>query len=476
MGGTKMTKSLREYVNDVMNDNRIFSYEDVLAMDNEEGKYYQKALDYQYGKIGFPNNAELAKSSDVVYVHEYTRQDGTVVRAHYRSKAGHGNPDKPVMQTPNEYKTTLEKEINDYMDRDVEKRYVAGANKTDNGTEYLQELIDILPETEYEETPETEYTPLYPSNGTLTGHIEISHDISNEKPVVNIQPHTKQPAQAKPVSKPYTGREMNMSNVQLPDKKYLGVLDDFSREYSKQNGYENLIQEDTIYKLLTSDRFFMLQKNAAEHPKMVQTARAVLPDAVDTYMGNLTEGKNYEKENENNPKSLSKIAQVTKVSKIQNKEIKDFIYKTYERIRPEDVLVVLNDKSEAAQKLKESKGLQDLINANWYNIKKGNCRNRILGINYGNYSSPAMKYLNPEYYDLLNLHATYGKLTIFDPHIDSNQNLIMYAIDYDDYEKSINKRDILDAINDNAYKLQGDGIVKPYLKIIQIKYTPEEYL
>ena len=209
---------------------------------------------------------------------------------------------------------------------------------------------------------------------------------------------------------------------------------------------------------------------------MVQAAHNLLPDAVDTYIGNLTEGKNYEEENEKNPKSLSKIAQVTKVSKIQNKEIKDFIYRTYERITPDDTLLVLNYNSSAAQKLKGSKGLQNLINANWDNIKKGNYRNRILGINYGNYSAPAMKYLNPEYYNLLNLHATYGKLTIFDPHIDSNQNLIMYAIDYDDYEESINKRDILDAINDNAYKLQGDGIVKPYLKIIQIKYTPEEYL
>ena len=37
-----MPKNLRDYVNDVMNDNRIFSYEDVIAMDNEEGKYYQK--------------------------------------------------------------------------------------------------------------------------------------------------------------------------------------------------------------------------------------------------------------------------------------------------------------------------------------------------------------------------------------------------------------------------------------------------
>ena len=418
-------------------------------------------------------NAELANSSDVVFVHEYTRQDGTVVRAHYRSKAGHGNPNKSVMQSPKEYKSTLEKEINDFMDRDVQERYGTGVNKTENDTDYLQELIDILPETEHEETPETEYTPLYPSNGTLTGQIEMSQDISNEIPAVNVQSYSKPSTQPKPIAKPYTGREMYISSVPMPDKK----LDDFSREYSEQNGYEkNLTSQSATYKLLTSDSFFELQKNATDHPRMVQAAHNLLPDAVDTYMGNLTEGKIYEKENENNPKSLSKIAQVTKVSRIQNKEIKDFIYRTYERIKPDDTLVVLNYNSSVAQKLKKSKGLQDLINANWDNIRKGNCKNRILGINYGNYSVPAMKYLNPKYYDLLNLHAAYGKLTIFDPHIDSNKNLLMYAIDYDDYEESTNKMDALDAINDNAYELQRNKFAKPYLKIIQIKYTPEEYL
>ncbi len=38
-----MTSKLRDYINETMNDNRIFSYEDVIAMDNEEGRYYQKA-------------------------------------------------------------------------------------------------------------------------------------------------------------------------------------------------------------------------------------------------------------------------------------------------------------------------------------------------------------------------------------------------------------------------------------------------
>ena len=52
----------------------------------------------------------------------------------------------------------------------------------------------------------------------------------------------------------------------------------------------------------------------------------------------------------------------------------------------------------------------------------------------------------------------------------------MYLIDYMDYSKSKNKTGYLNAINDNAYKLQRNKFVKQYLKIIKIKYAPEEYL
>ena len=40
----------------------------------------------QYNTIGVPTDSELQSSENVVYVHEYTRDDGTVVRAHWRSK------------------------------------------------------------------------------------------------------------------------------------------------------------------------------------------------------------------------------------------------------------------------------------------------------------------------------------------------------------------------------------------------------
>ncbi len=203
---------------------------------------------------------------------------------------------------------------------------------------------------------------------------------------------------------------------------------------------------------------------------MVQAAHNLLPDAVDTYIGNLTEGKNYEEENEKNPKSLSKIAQVTKVSRIQNKEIKDFIYKTYERISPDDVLVVLNDKSEAAQKLKKSKGVKDVISRNWDKIQSNYYVNKDLGVNFYNYSS-FIKKIGPSD----NMKAAYGLASLWSPHIDKNNNLVMYFIDYMDYSKSKSKTGYLNAINDDAYILQEQGFIKPYLKVIKIVFTPQEY-
>ncbi len=101
---------LSEFFNEVTNDGRIFSFEDVANIPQEEGGFYQKALDYQYGKIGFPKDKELQNSSDVVYVRAYTRDDGTEVRAHYRSKNGHlyADSSKRTMTSPKEEKARIE--------------------------------------------------------------------------------------------------------------------------------------------------------------------------------------------------------------------------------------------------------------------------------------------------------------------------------------------------------------------------------
>lgn len=56
-------------------------------MTNGEFSEVEKAINYQMNNLGIPARTDLANSSDVVYVHAYTKSDGTEVRAHYRSKS-----------------------------------------------------------------------------------------------------------------------------------------------------------------------------------------------------------------------------------------------------------------------------------------------------------------------------------------------------------------------------------------------------
>ena len=68
------------------NNNRIYSREDINAMNSDEYAKAEPEIMEQWGKIGIPTNAELHNSSDTVYVAPYTRQDGTKVKGYYRSK------------------------------------------------------------------------------------------------------------------------------------------------------------------------------------------------------------------------------------------------------------------------------------------------------------------------------------------------------------------------------------------------------
>ena len=143
-------KNLADYYNKVTNDGRIFSFEDVVNIPNDEDAFYRNAIDYQYGEIGFPRDKELQNSNDVVYIGAYTREDGTYVRAHYRSKNGHNfsNPAKPVMGTPNETKAQIDVFVDKWMDswnNPETKTLKGGITYNKNADEYskIEELKGI---------------------------------------------------------------------------------------------------------------------------------------------------------------------------------------------------------------------------------------------------------------------------------------------------------------------------------------------
>ena len=76
----------KNYVNSLTGDNRIFSNKEIADMSVREVFKNKDGIMAQHSQIGIPSEKELQASDNVVYVNAYTRDDGTEVRAHWRSK------------------------------------------------------------------------------------------------------------------------------------------------------------------------------------------------------------------------------------------------------------------------------------------------------------------------------------------------------------------------------------------------------
>jgi len=76
----------KNYKNSYTNDNRIYSKDEMLDMTVREIKDRAEEFIAQHRVLGLPDESELAGSDNVVWVDEYTRDDGTKVSGHWRSK------------------------------------------------------------------------------------------------------------------------------------------------------------------------------------------------------------------------------------------------------------------------------------------------------------------------------------------------------------------------------------------------------
>ena len=76
----------KNYINKHTKNGDIHTIENIVNMSFGDVARREKELESQYNQIGIPSDADMQNSSNVVFVHEYTRDDGTIVRAHWRSK------------------------------------------------------------------------------------------------------------------------------------------------------------------------------------------------------------------------------------------------------------------------------------------------------------------------------------------------------------------------------------------------------
>ncbi len=79
---------MKDFFNIVSKSNKIFAAEDIGQMSSDEYQQNEKAIFYQMQKIGIPRRNQLNRNSDVIYVNSYIKDNGTQVKAHYRSKNG----------------------------------------------------------------------------------------------------------------------------------------------------------------------------------------------------------------------------------------------------------------------------------------------------------------------------------------------------------------------------------------------------
>jgi len=79
-------QTLKNFYNPISEDNKIFTGEEIAKMSLEDFQKNEDAIMYQYENFGVPYERQLKNNNDVVFVHEYRREDGTIVKAHYRSK------------------------------------------------------------------------------------------------------------------------------------------------------------------------------------------------------------------------------------------------------------------------------------------------------------------------------------------------------------------------------------------------------
>ena len=79
-------QTIKDFYNPVSGDNRIYTGEEIGKMSLDEFQKNEDAIMYQYENLGVPYERQLKNNDDVVFVHEYKREDGTKVKSHYRSK------------------------------------------------------------------------------------------------------------------------------------------------------------------------------------------------------------------------------------------------------------------------------------------------------------------------------------------------------------------------------------------------------
>ena len=130
----------KNYRNPYTNDNRIYSFKDLYDMPfGELIKKKQEVLG-QYRVLGVPRDEELQSSENVVHVEAYTREDGTEVKAHYRSKPERSSTNTTVT---NDVKTEepIQEKQELQSDKDIQEQNQDNKEQTEQAKQETDERL-----------------------------------------------------------------------------------------------------------------------------------------------------------------------------------------------------------------------------------------------------------------------------------------------------------------------------------------------
>ena len=76
----------KNYRNSYTNEDKIYSRKNIADMSVREAFLRKNEIMAQHNSIGIPSEGELKSSPNAVWVESYTREDGTEVKGHWRSR------------------------------------------------------------------------------------------------------------------------------------------------------------------------------------------------------------------------------------------------------------------------------------------------------------------------------------------------------------------------------------------------------
>jgi len=116
----------KNYRNSHTNEDKIYSRKNIADMSVREAFSRKDEIMAQHNSIGIPSEGELQSSPNTVWVDAYTRDDGTEVRGHWRSKPesnsnNENNSDNNELKEDNNAEIT---KINDTPEHNEQSKYI----------------------------------------------------------------------------------------------------------------------------------------------------------------------------------------------------------------------------------------------------------------------------------------------------------------------------------------------------------------